>query len=137
MSVFALAAIAAGCTAGGGVGVVEIDTSPVRPAPPSPTERFCTREYAPVCGVNRGDRRTFGNACEADVAGYRVAYGGECRRGGPSGRPGRPDRPPQSDRACTREYAPVCARRGGSVRTFGNACEADSAGYRVVGRGRC
>jgi len=38
---------------------------------------------------------------------------------------------------CTREYDPVCARRGGEWRTFHNACVADSAGFRVVRRGEC
>lgn len=38
---------------------------------------------------------------------------------------------------CTREYAPVCARRGGDHRTFANACLADAAGYRVISDGRC
>lgn len=38
---------------------------------------------------------------------------------------------------CTREYAPVCARRGGDRQTFANACEADAAGYLIVRRGEC
>ena len=38
---------------------------------------------------------------------------------------------------CTREYDPVCARRGGERRTFSNACMADQAGYNVVRRGEC
>lgn len=38
---------------------------------------------------------------------------------------------------CTREYDPVCARRGGERKTFANACVADRAGYRVVRRGEC
>ncbi|MGB5802224.1 MAG: peptidase, partial [Mesorhizobium sp.] len=36
-----------------------------------------------------------------------------------------------------REYRPVCARRGNSIRTFSNACEARAADYRIVGNGRC
>lgn len=58
-------------------------------------------------------------------------------------RPGQ-DRPSQSrpgdrqdSRACTREYAPVCATRGRDSRTFSNSCEARSANYRVVSSGRC
>jgi len=67
----------------------------------------------------------------ARAEGYQVDHRGECRRG--SDRPGRPDRP----QVCTREYAPVCARRGNNIRTFGNACEAQAASYRIVSRGRC
>ncbi|WP_312798103.1 Kazal-type serine protease inhibitor [Tianweitania sp.] len=141
--VLGLTAFAASCTAG--AVVYEAHTVPVRPGPPPRSDRICTREFAPVCGENRDDRRTFPNACEADAAGYRIAYGGECRRGPQSGpRPGfgpgygpGPSRPPQSDRFCTREYRPVCARRGDRERTFGNACEADNAGFRVIDRGPC
>jgi hypothetical protein len=38
---------------------------------------------------------------------------------------------------CTREYDPVCARRGGDLRTFANGCLADRAGFRIVRRGEC
>lgn len=92
----------------------------------------CTFEYRPVCAQRGNDRRTFGNACQADVEGYRVIREGECRGPGAGG-PGS-GRPP---RACTREYDPVCARRGNSVRTFPNACEAESADFRIVRRGTC
>ena len=37
----------------------------------------------------------------------------------------------------TREFDPVCGRRGGDRRTFANACLADNAGFRVVRRGEC
>ena len=96
---------------------------------PGPGPGFCTREYEPVCARRHGERRTFSNACLADRAGYRVIHRGECRRGGGGGG----DEP----RFCTREYRPVCARRDGRLRTFGNACEADAAGWRVVGNGEC
>jgi hypothetical protein len=147
ISVLACAAFAASCTSG--AVVYEAHTVTTRPGPPPRPDRICTREYAPVCGRQRGDQRTFGNACEADLAGYSVAYGGECRRGPPRGPrpisgpvtgpvygPG-PSRPQQSDRICSRQYEPVCARRGGRERTFGNACEADNAGFRIVDRGPC
>jgi hypothetical protein len=141
IAVLGLSAFAASCTAG--AVVYEARIVPVRP------DRICTREYVPVCGETRGDQRTFGNACEADAAGYRIAYGGECRRGPPRGPrpisgpvygpgygPG-PSRPQQSDRICSRQYEPVCARRGDRERTFGNACEAGNAGFRIVDRGPC
>src|SRR5690606_17685346 len=57
-------------------------------------------------------------ACQVDVA--------------PAPVPGQP--PPM---ACTREFAPVCARRDGRVRTFDNACLARVAGFRIIHRGQC
>jgi hypothetical protein len=38
---------------------------------------------------------------------------------------------------CTREYQPVCARRGGERKTFANGCVADRAGYDIIRRGEC
>lgn len=105
----------------------ECRRGPDRPGRP----QMCTQEYNPVCAQRGGRHRTFSNACMARAEGYRVDYRGECRRG--PDRPGRPDRP----QFCTREYAPVCARRGSSIRTFGNACEAEAARYRIISRGRC
>jgi len=71
-----------------------------RPPFPGPGPQFCTREYQPVCGERRGQRQTFGNACEADRAGHRVVHPGECRgesRPPWSPRPEEP-RPPRPDR---------------------------------------
>lgn len=48
--------------------------------------------------------------------------------------PGPPRPGPQF---CTRQYEPVCARRGGDRQTFANACLADRAGYRIVRDGPC
>lgn len=111
---------------------VVVDEGPDRPRPPRPDRpQMCTMEYDPVC-ARRGERqRTFSNACMARAEGYRPMYPGECRR--------RPDRPPQSDRPqfCTKEYRPVCARRGDRVRTFPNACTARVADYRVIHPGSC
>ncbi|WP_199699578.1 hypothetical protein [Notoacmeibacter ruber] len=63
-------------------------------------------------------------ACTGGVPGERPA-------------PAEPDPLPDSDRVCTQQYEPVCARRDGDMRTFGNACEAGAAGYRTVHDGRC
>jgi hypothetical protein len=108
--------------------VVVEDEGP-RPGP-GPGPGYCTREYEPVCARRYGERRTFANSCLADRAGYQIVRRGECRSesGGGGG-----DEP----RFCTREYRPVCAQRRGNYRTFGNACEADAAGWRVVGNGEC
>ena len=38
---------------------------------------------------------------------------------------------------CTREYAPVCARRGQNYETFNNSCLAEEAGFRIVNAGEC
>lgn len=101
-----------------------------------PPQQACTLEHRPVCGQRGGDRQTFGNSCQAEANGYRVVRQGECRRGGGSNAGGGwGERPPQ--RACTREYAPVCARRGRDMRTFGNSCEAEAAEYRVMRSGTC
>lgn len=117
-----VAAILSACT-------VVVEEEGPRPRPPRPGPEFCTREYQPVCAVRRGNRETFTNACMAERAGYRVVGFGVCRGGGGGGGGG--------DRFCTREYAPVCARRGGSLRTFPNACEAEAANYFVVDNGPC
>ena len=138
------AGVLAACTA------VVVEDRPPPPRPGGPPQ-FCTQEFDPVCARRGGDRRTFGNACEAERAGYRISHPGECRGdgpgwggpgpgwGGPPGPgwggpgPGRPDRP----QFCTREYAPVCGARGNVRQTFGNACEAEAAGYRILRPGRC
>jgi len=134
VAAFAVAAFVGACT------VVE-GPPPPGPGPgfPPPGERFCTREYAPVCAQRRGDRETFSNACEARRAGYRIIRDGECRGSawpGPGPGPGYPP-PRPGNVACTMQYDPVCARRGRDVRTFGNACSADAEGYRVMSRGEC
>lgn len=108
-----------------------------RPPPVMPGPQFCPQIFDPVCAQYRGDRQTFPNACEAERAGYRIIRGGACGR--PAGGPGGPGMSPRPEppQFCTREYRPVCARRGGDVRTFGNACEAEAARYRIIRPGQC
>ena len=133
-------------------GCVVVEEGPsYRPGPPPrPGPVACTREYQPVCGERRGERQTFPNACTARADGYRISHQGACRSsggsggnlgpigGGSGGGWNRPDRDrPRQPQACTREYAPVCARNGRETRTFPNACEARSADYRVINSGRC
>ncbi len=115
-----------------------------RPRPEPSLPQMCTMEYAPVCGERGRRRQTFPNACHARVDGFVVIGRGECRR---DGRPdhGRPDeeRPEDEDptagrpQMCTREFDPVCARRGRREQTFPNACTAEADGFRVIGRGEC
>lgn len=46
-------------------------------------------------------------------------------------------RPGPRPQYCTREYEPVCARRGNDRRTFANACRAETSGFRVIRYGEC
>ncbi|KAB2659544.1 protease inhibitor [Brucella tritici] len=141
LAVLAGALLLAGCVAeGGGMD----HRPPMRPGPSQP--QICPMNYAPVCATRGSSRKTFGNSCQARAEGYRIIANGQC-----SSRPGpgwggaggmhpphqgnRPGRPGMG--ACTREYMPVCARRGNERRTFPNRCEADRAGYRIMNGGQC
>lgn len=130
-------------------GCVVVDEGPnQRPMPPRPGgPQACTMEYMPVCGERAGRQQTFPNSCNARAQGFRIAHNGECRSSGgwrPTPPPppvytppSRPKPTPPTQRACTREFAPVCATRGNRTQTFPNACEADNANFRVVSRGQC
>lgn len=50
---------------------------------------------------------------------------------------GPPPRPGPRPEYCTREYAPVCARRGGDRKTFANGCLAQQQDYRILYEGEC
>lgn len=122
---------------------------PLRPNQP----QMCTLEYAPVCGVRNKSERTFSNSCQARAEGYRIVNNGQCRssqsRPPHMQQPNRPGRPggnwngnsgnnsnrPQA--ACTREYAPVCAKNRGRSQTFANSCVARSAGFNNMSNGAC
>ncbi len=122
-----VSALLAACT-------VVVDDGPgPRPRPPRPEPQYCSRQYEPVCARRGDDRQTFANGCLADRAGYRIVRDGPCRGDGGGGGGGGGE----EQTFCTREYAPVCARRHGEMRSFPNACEARAADYRIVGDGPC
>ncbi len=137
----ALAALS-GCT----VVVDEGGPPPYQPGPPpivGPGPQICPQIYAPVCGERGGRIETLSNECVARSRGFRVIADGECRvrppitPRPPIGGPGPFPPGPGGPQFCTREYAPVCARRGGQVRQFPNACEAEVDGFRIIRDGPC
>ncbi len=109
--------------------------------------RLCPDVYSPVCGC---DGRTYGNRCQATAAGVDVASEGEC--GGGDGMcaddgdcaAGEFCQKDACDAArgtcatrpevCPGVYAPVCGCDG---MTYGNACQARSAGVNVASEGEC
>lgn len=58
-------------------GCVEKMPGPDRPRPERP--KVCTQEYAPVCAVKRGQRKTFSNACMARAERYTVISAEPCK----------------------------------------------------------
>ena len=65
------------CAAGGDFCKTAVDQCGVQDAEGTCTTKpeLCPRDFNPVCGC---DGETYGNACEADMAGVNVAAAGEC-----------------------------------------------------------
>ncbi|WP_173934664.1 Kazal-type serine protease inhibitor domain-containing protein [Chelativorans sp. Marseille-P2723] len=47
-------------------------------SPADERQQACTMEYRPVCAARGSDRRTFGNACQANAQGYHIIRQGQC-----------------------------------------------------------
>ena len=105
-----------------------IDVSKIDPNKP------CTKEYTPVCGCNG---ETYPNKCFAEKSGVITWTAGECdsnMKGTEHVDSGCIDPSKITNKACTKEYDPVC---GCNNITYGNKCMAKNAGLTAWKRGEC
>ena len=103
----------------------------------------CVDIYDPVCGC---DGNTYGNGCEAELAGVRIDFEGQCPCTSNDDCIGNEycaaevgmcdtegecmERPTM----CPLIFMPVC---GCDDNTYGNACDAAAAGVRIAAEGEC
>lgn len=104
---------------------------------------MCSREFAPVCGC---DGTTYGNACEAESAGVRVDFDGQCPCSGHDDcfdtqycdqgevcarSTGTCKERPQ---LCSPVFMPVCGCDGAD---YSSVCDANAAGVQVSAEQPC
>lgn len=104
------------------------DVSCIDPSKRKPNSP-CTMEYAPVCGC---DGKTYSNACKAKVNGVQKWQPGKCEDKQPPS--DCIDESKKSDKGCPENWDPVC---GCDKKTYGNKCEAESAGVLFFVKGEC
>ena len=105
------------------------DTSKIEPLPV-----MCARIFAPVCGVND---KSYGNTCEAEQAGVKIAYKGECKEKMEKTEIEKEVevvKPTESLPTCAISKAFVCGKNG---ITYLNECFAKEAKVEVSYAGEC